>query len=78
VASAVREDLKKGKLKTKNLDPGIALLLKLSDSDLLHAHILIDRVDAGIAKDYGSYREKNRDKIRRYLDEYVVPQLSAK
>ncbi len=73
VVSAVQEDLKKRKLKTKDLDPGIALLLKLSDSGMLEPHILINRADAGIAQDYAAYRDKNRDKLRQYLDEYVVP-----
>ncbi len=31
--------------------------------------------DKGIVLDYAAYRQANRDKLVRYLDEFVVPKL---
>jgi len=48
-------------------------LRKIQESGFLEAFALLNRADAGIVQDYAAYREVNRDKIRRYLDEFVVP-----
>lgn len=58
--------------KVKKLNPSLALLKKLNDEGLLEAYILIARSDAGIQRDYAAYRQNNRDKLKRYLAEYVV------
>jgi hypothetical protein len=34
---------------------------------------LLNRADSGIAQDYPAYRAANRENVRRYLDEFVVP-----
>lgn len=73
VAASVEGDLKKGKLKQKDLDTGIAQLVKLHEAKLLEPYILLNRADEGIAQDYVPYRDKNRDKLRQYLDEFVAP-----
>jgi tetratricopeptide (TPR) repeat protein len=56
----------------KELDPSLANLVKLNDAGLLEAYILFARADEGIAQDYEGYRKENRDKLRRYLVEYVT------
>jgi tetratricopeptide (TPR) repeat protein len=56
----------------KTLSPSLAKLKKLNDEGLLEAYILIARADAGIAVDYPDYREQNRNKLRRYVVEYVL------
>ena len=61
--------------KAKRLDPELALLLKLDDAGLIEAYVLIAAADQGISQDYAAYRAANRDRLRRYLDEYVVPKL---
>ena len=61
--------------KVKRLDPQLALLLKLDGAGLIEAYVLITGADQGISRDYDAYRAAHRDKIRRYLDEYVVPKL---
>jgi tetratricopeptide (TPR) repeat protein len=61
--------------KAKHLDPQLALLLKLDDAGLLEAYVLISAADQGISQDYAAYRAANRDRLRRYLDEFVVPKL---
>ena len=57
---------------TKNLNPSLAKLKKLDEDGLLEAYILIARPDEGIAQDHPAYLQQHRDKLRRYLMEYVV------
>ncbi|MFN2454122.1 MAG: tetratricopeptide repeat protein [Pyrinomonadaceae bacterium] len=71
VANAAAKDLQSGKI--KSLEPSLATLVKLNDAGLLEAYILLARADQGIARDYAAYRQENRDKLRRYLTEYVAP-----
>lgn len=70
VAEAASKDLKTGKIKT--LEPALASLVKLNEDGLLEAYILLARPDEGIAQDYEAYRRTNRDKLKRYLSEYVA------
>jgi tetratricopeptide (TPR) repeat protein len=56
----------------KALNPSIAKLKKLDDDGLLESYILLARADDGIAQDYPAYRDKNRDKLRRYVVDYVL------
>jgi len=74
VATRVKEDLQKGKIKIKDLDSGIAILLRLFEAKMLEPFILLSRPDAGIAQDFEAYREKNRNKLLQYLRDFVVPE----
>ena len=56
----------------KNFNPSLVKLKKLNDDGLLEAYILLARPDAGIAQDYPAYLKQNRDKLRRYVTEYVI------
>jgi tetratricopeptide (TPR) repeat protein len=58
--------------KVKNLSPALAKLKKLNDEGLLEAYILLARADAGISLDHPAYLKESRDKLRRYVVEYVV------
>jgi tetratricopeptide (TPR) repeat protein len=58
--------------KTKTLSPSLAKLKKLNDEGLLEAYILLARPDEGISKDHPAYLKDNRDKLRRYIVEYVL------
>jgi tetratricopeptide (TPR) repeat protein len=69
VAEAAAKELQSGKVKT--LDASLAALVKLNAEGLLEAYILLARADEGIAQDYAEYRKTNRDKLRRYLTEYL-------
>lgn len=62
---------KEGK-KAKKLEPSVAKLKKLDEEGLLESYILFARSDAGIKQDYAAYRQNNRDKLKRYLTEYVM------
>ena len=58
--------------KTKTLSPSLAKLKKLNDEGLLEAYILLALPDEGISQDHPAYLKQNRDKLRRYMVEYVV------
>ncbi len=58
--------------KTKNLNPSLMLLKKLNDAGVLEAYILLVRADEGIVRDFADYRNQNRDKLRRYVLEFVI------
>ena len=70
VIASVSEQMKAKKI--KKLDPSLATLMKLNDAGLLEAYILLARPDEGIARDFAAYRKTNRDKLRRYVVEYVL------
>ena len=70
VAELVKQQSKDGKI--KQLDPMLERLVKLHDEGLIEAYVLFARVDDGIAADYPAYRKANRDKLRRYLLQYVA------
>jgi tetratricopeptide (TPR) repeat protein len=69
---AIQNQLKDGKLKESSLDVSIANLLKLHRDGLIEVYVLFVKADEGIARDYAEYRKNNRDKLRRYLNEYVT------
>lgn len=58
--------------KAKKLTPSLANLVALNDAGLLEAYILLAKPDKGIVRDYETYRKTNRDKLRRYMLEYVL------
>ena len=58
--------------KTKHLSPSLAKLKKLNDEGLLESYILLARADEGIALDYVAYLSQNREKLRRYVVEYIL------
>jgi tetratricopeptide (TPR) repeat protein len=72
VARIISESVKSGKMKEKELDPSTSNLLKIHNAGLLEAYVLLAKANAGIARDYDVYRKNNRDKLRRYLNEYVT------
>lgn len=58
--------------KDKKLSPSLARLKKLDEEGLLESYILLARPDDGIAYDHPAYLKQNRDKLRRYVAQYVV------
>lgn len=73
--TVVKESSEKEKRDLKGTDLGT--LVAIEQAGLLEPFILLSRADNGIAKDYEGYRAANRDKVRRYLDEFVVPKAPA-
>jgi tetratricopeptide (TPR) repeat protein len=80
VADTVAERLAESKKKggKAKLDPELAELVRIRDAGLLEAYVLLFRADAGIARDYDPYRAANREKLARFMDEFVVPQVATK
>lgn len=70
VVEAVKQRQKDKKI--TQLDPSLASLMKLADEGLLEPFVLLALADEGIANDYWDYRKNNRDKLKRYLIEYVT------
>jgi tetratricopeptide (TPR) repeat protein len=58
--------------KDKKLSPSLIRLKKLDEEGLLESYILLARPDDGIALDHPAYLKQNRDKLRRYVMQYVV------
>jgi len=54
-----------------------ATLTKLNDAGLLEAFILLAHSNERIAREYEEYRKNNREKLRRYLREFVVKRPTA-
>lgn|SRR5208282_1389826 len=72
MVAVIAEDAK-SKEKARKMDPSLLALVRLDHDGLLEPFVLLNRADAGIARDYAAYRAAHRDVLRRYLDEYVVP-----
>jgi tetratricopeptide (TPR) repeat protein len=58
--------------KAAQLSPSLQKLKKLDDEGLLEAYILLARPDRQIAQDHLAYLRTNRDKLRRYVTDYVA------
>lgn len=71
VIQSVQDQTKEKRI--KQLAPALANLMKLNDAGLLEAYILFAKPDKGIALDYIPYRKANREKLRRYWTEVVIP-----
>lgn len=56
----------------KELTPTLQNLIELNKAGLLEPYILFALVDRDISQDYAAYRKANRDKLRRYLLDYVA------
>ena len=59
------------------LDPSLQALIKIQKAGFLDPFVLLNRADAGIAQDYPAYRAAYRDKIRSYLDDFMVPKTPS-
>jgi tetratricopeptide (TPR) repeat protein len=55
----------------QQLNATLTNVIELNKAGLLEAYVLIALADEGIAHDYAAYRKANRDKLRRYLLEFV-------
>jgi tetratricopeptide (TPR) repeat protein len=79
-AAKALEKLKQDK-KTVDLvtgNPVAGLLLKLHEAGVIDPYVLFSLGDDGIAKDYKSYRAKNRAKLEEYMDKFVMPPAPGK
>lgn len=58
-------------------DPSLVTLLQLHQSGMIEPYVLLNAADEGIARDYGAYREKNREKLEQYMKTFVVPEFAS-
>jgi tetratricopeptide (TPR) repeat protein len=58
--------------KVKSLSPSLSRLKKLNDEGLLESFILLAHADEGIVHDHPAYLKDHRDRLRRYVVQYVV------
>lgn len=58
--------------KKKKINPQFEKLIKLDQEGLLEAYILLAIPDQGIAEDHPAYLQSNRDKLRKYVADYVI------
>jgi len=72
VVTTLKEAMARKDSKIKKLDPALGRLVELYDKGLLESYILLAKADQGVAKDHMNYLEKNRDKLRQYVVEYVA------
>lgn len=56
----------------KKPDASLQMVDKLDQKGLLEAFILLGLPDAGIAQDYSEYRKTNLEKLRQYVNQYVL------
>lgn len=79
-AIRVLERLKADKrvVKQEDNNTAVVLLLKLDQADLIEPYVLFSLGDAGIARDYGNYRRRNRGRLEEYMDRFVMPGTGSK
>lgn len=70
-ASALRAAVKVAN-DVKKADASLRIVEKLDKEGLLESFILLGLPDAGIAQDYTEYRKGNIDKLRKYVNQYVL------
>jgi len=70
VADAARKEIKSGKL--KNPDQSLLNLIKIDDTGVLEAYLLIMRPHEDFGEDFFEYREKNRDKLKLFVVRYLL------
>lgn len=70
VLTSVQEQMKNKRV--KQLTPSLENLMKLNDAALIEPYILFVKPDRGIAQDYVTYRNANRDKLKRYWLEMAI------
>jgi tetratricopeptide (TPR) repeat protein len=63
--------------KLQKIDPALQTLVKLKRDGLLEPFVLLAKADNGIAQDYYPYLKDHRDKLRKYMEDYVVPAVTA-
>jgi tetratricopeptide (TPR) repeat protein len=63
--------------KKKELDPTLLQLVQIDQAGFIEPFALLNRADNEIVQDYSAYRSDHREKIYRYLDEFVVPKAPS-
>jgi tetratricopeptide (TPR) repeat protein len=59
--------------KAEKLDPSLVALIRIDHEGLLEPFVLLNRADREIAQDYPAYLAAHRDRLVRYMDQFVLP-----
>lgn len=70
--TVLKESMASKEKPIKKLHPQLEKLVKLSDDGLLEPYILMVLIDRDIFQDFKPYLTNNREKLRRYVVEYVL------
>jgi hypothetical protein len=73
----VLKEQKEFKKHPNKVDPALLEMVKIQDAGFMEPFVLLNRADNDIAQDYPAYRAANRDKVRTYLDAFVIPKAST-
>ncbi len=75
VLQRLRGDIETAEQVSEN--QSLLLLLQLHQAGVLEPYVLLRLGDEGIVKDYSAYRARNRNKLEKYMDKFVVPPAPA-
>ena len=70
---SVLQEQKEFKKHPNKVDPALLELMKIQEAGFMEPFVLLNRADNDIAQDYPAYRDANREKVRAYLDAFVIP-----
>lgn len=73
----VLKEQKEFKKHPDKVDPALLELMKIQEAGFMEPFVLLNRADNDIAQDYPAYRAANREKVRAYLDAFVIPKLPS-
>jgi tetratricopeptide (TPR) repeat protein len=76
IVKVLKEQKDFKKIATK-LDPALRDLITIDEAGWIEPFALLNRADNEIALDYVAYRDANREKVRHYLADFVVPKSPA-
>jgi hypothetical protein len=68
----VKQKLAAGTVTQEKLDPGIKLLLRLQQDDMLECFVLLNAYDKGLIHDYPKFRAAHRDQLIAYVNRYLL------
>jgi tetratricopeptide (TPR) repeat protein len=66
------------KIPEEKLDANLRTLIALDKAQMLEPYVLLTAPDEGIAEDYSTWRNANRDVLRTYVREHVLHPADAK
>jgi tetratricopeptide (TPR) repeat protein len=73
----VKAKLAAGTVTPEKLDPGIKLLLRLQQDNMLECFVLLNAFDMGLRHDYPKFRAAHRDQLIAYVNRYLLTQPVA-
>jgi len=70
----VKAKLAAGTVTQEKLDPGLKLLLRLQQDNMLECFVLLNAYDKGLLHDYPKFRATHRDQLIAYVNRYLLTQ----